>query len=244
MLGKLMKYEIRRAALPFAVLYGIMILLSIWIKLTDTAEPSSSHAFIVTLPLIYGTAGINVWRYYQRTFTNEAAFEYSLPFGNRKFFFGQLVVMLIFSAVSTIVHAMTLLLIGNAPGEMIQMLNPISAAALFSETAFSMFFLSVELSALLSIAGLFPFRKKQKVWFAVFFLLSFGIDYLEKLLEKYLSLGNIFINGDGSITLRAMPVKGFAVNVSVVGMICEAGIAAISILFLYWYIQKALVVTE
>lgn len=170
MIRNVLKYEIKRASLPFMALYGIVFAFAIMARMKIFS--------LTDMPLFYiaffGATTILLFRYWNTMFGQEATFLFSIPLKAGTQVGIRLSLAAFFSAITALIIALAILLQGEAMGILIAELTFVTALIIFIEISISMFYLIIQLEAALTLANL-PFcRNKRKLWVLIWVVIIFG----------------------------------------------------------------------
>lgn len=237
---KLIKYELRRLALPFGVLYLLSLLLSLSVRITGGG--SSFAGILSMLLLCTGTAAVFVFRFWHTTFAAEAVFLYSLPISVWEQLGARALIALVFSFCTAGIQAVSYLLIGDEPGSLIRSLNPLSALVFFAGSALSYVSLILQLELLLTLTGLPPLRSRQKGWAAFFILLSVVIDRMISPVLTRIYPEQFIIAADGEAYLSSTLPGQFSLSFSLAGAPESLILLAVSFLLMVYLTRKHLMI--
>ena len=182
MFAKCLKYELRRSALPFGVLYATILILSGIAALTGLSAINPTEALLISA-LVLGPVAILAYRFYRTMFSKEAALLLSVPLSSVEQAGVRLLTAVIFSLASTIVGVAVVLISRGQIATVIRAMKPGAGILLFLLIACSIFFVVLQVEALLMISGLYPFRAHQIKWFILF---SFSGDILYRVGSYFL----------------------------------------------------------
>ena len=167
MFAKCLKYELRRSALPFGVLYAAILILSGIAAVTGLSAINPTEALLISA-LVLGPVAILAYRFYRTMFSKEAAFLLSVPLSSVKQAGVRSLTAAIFSLTSTIVGVGAMLISRGQLSAVIRAMSAGAGVLLFLLIACSIFFAVLQEEALLMISGLYPFRIHQIKWFILF----------------------------------------------------------------------------
>jgi len=183
MFFRVLRYDFYQTAKPmsaaYAAAFGFALLARLGIfSLTD-------------MPLVYllffGSIGILIYRYRRTMFGVEATLLFSTTLRAHSHIFVRLFSFFLYSSITTVITATALMVQGESLGLMIASLPAFHAILLYFEVTFSLFFLTIQITAVLTLANMPHSRNKGGVGIILYACLYFGaIAILASLTEPLL----------------------------------------------------------
>lgn len=191
---RVLRYDLQQIAKPMSAAYAAALGFALIARLGIFS--------LTDMPLVYllffGSIGILIYRYRRTMFGVEATLLFSTTLPAHAHIFERILAFFLFSCTTTLITATALIIQGESLGLMLTSLPVIHAVLLYFEVTFSLLFLTIQLTAILTLANL-PSTRNKGGFSIVFFacVLFGGIALLSSLTEPLIKEYIILSATDG-----------------------------------------------